>query len=78
MIDGHVWFDDGRVLEVGGEASQGLRVVDWSPPWTARVEWEEVEFDVELFKRTTERYLDPVDQSEEADDADLENEESGN
>ncbi len=78
MIDGHVWFDNGNILEVGGEGDGEIRVVDWSPPWSARVEWEEVEFDVELFKRTSEQYLDPVTQDEEAESADLDDQESGN
>ena len=54
-------------------------MVSTSAPWSARVEWKEVEFDVELFKRTTERYLDPLESGtgappevEAADDEDSE------
>ena len=68
-----------RTFEVGGEGKRGIRVVSTSAPWSARVEWKEVEFDVELFKRTTERYLDPLEPGtgappdvEAADDEDSE------
>jgi len=58
MLGGSVWFEDGRVLAEGGRAERGLRVVSTSPPWTARLEWNGVEFDVTLFERTTSEFLE--------------------
>ena len=77
MMDDRIWFANGQTLAVGGDEERGIRVVAWNPPWSATIEWEEVEFEVGLFERTTEKFLDPVpdedttDNTEEEDDTDV-------
>lgn len=58
MINGSVWFADGRRLAVGGEGDSTLSVLSQNGPWSARVLWQGVEFDVPLFERTTERFIE--------------------
>ncbi len=50
MVNGQVWFNDGQRVKVG-ESGRNLRVVSASAPWSARIEWEGVEFDVDFFQR---------------------------
>lgn len=57
MINGTVWFDDGRRLTIGADAPGSLKVLGMNAPWSARLEWEGVEFEVPLFERTTPRFL---------------------
>lgn len=57
MIDKTVFFDDGRRLSVGDEADGGLEVVEPRGPWSAVVRWRGVEFEVQLFERTTHDFL---------------------
>ncbi|MEO1130199.1 MAG: hypothetical protein AAFX05_10910 [Planctomycetota bacterium] len=65
VVNGQIWFDNDRVLNVGDEGG-GVRVVSAeNAPWTVRVEWREVEFDVELFERTTEAFLAEPETSED-------------
>ncbi|MCA9282471.1 MAG: hypothetical protein H6812_05665 [Phycisphaeraceae bacterium] len=52
-----VWFDTGEIVAIGDE-SDGVRVLAVSPPWSARLEWKGVEFDVPLFVRNTDRFLE--------------------
>ncbi len=54
MINDTVWFADGVRLHTGDPAhgSGNLKVLEISPPWAARVEWEGVEFTVTLFDRS--------------------------
>lgn len=56
MIGKSVWFDDGRMLEVGDEDG-GLEVIELRGPWSAILKWRGVEFDVPLFERTTEQFI---------------------
>ena len=58
MINGSVWFADGRRLSVGAESESSLGVLSQNGPWGARVVWKGVEFDVPLFDRTTERFIE--------------------
>jgi hypothetical protein len=50
MVNGAVMFADGQRVRIG-ESGRNVRVVSASPPWSARLEWDGVEFDVELFQR---------------------------
>lgn len=58
MINGVVWFADGRRIAVEDESDSSLGVVSISAPWSARVLWRGVEFDVPLFERTTSRFIE--------------------
>ena len=65
MIDKTVFFDDGRRLSVGDEADNGLEVVEPRGPWSAVLRWRGVEFEVQLFERTTRDFLkEPETESE--------------
>ena len=50
MVNGAVLFADGQRVKVG-ESGRGVKVVGVTPPWSARLEYQGVEFDVELFQR---------------------------
>ena len=50
MVNGAVLFSDGQRVKLG-ESGRGVKIVSMSPPWSARIEWEGVEFDVDLFQR---------------------------
>lgn len=58
MINGTVWLDNGTKLRLDEASSGGLRVISLSAPWGARIEWSGKEWDVPLFDRTTERFLE--------------------
>lgn len=58
MLGDAVWFESGEIVATGDEAD-GVRVIAVSPPWSARLEWKGVEFDVPLFNRNTSRFLEP-------------------
>jgi len=60
IVGSTVWFDNGDTVAAGAEPVGGLSVVSVSPPWSARVLWRGVEFDVPLFDRTTDRFLEPA------------------
>jgi hypothetical protein len=51
MINDAVWFTDGKRAILDGPEVNGVKVVDLTPPWSARLRWKGAEFDVELFKR---------------------------
>ncbi|MEO1007993.1 MAG: hypothetical protein AAFX79_05470 [Planctomycetota bacterium] len=51
VVNGSVWFDDDRQLVVGGEADGDLRVLASAAPWSLRVVWKDVEFDIPLLSR---------------------------
>lgn len=54
VVNGQVWFSDGKKLSVGDEAEGGVRVVSIEDaPYAVRVEWQNVEFEVPLFERNT-------------------------
>ena len=55
MINNRVWFSDGSRL-APGEHHDDLEVVGLSPPWSAKVRWQGVEFDVGLFERDSVVY----------------------
>lgn len=59
MVNDTVWFDDGRRLDLGEDDAAGLVVMSINPPWSARLRWNGVEFEVPLFDRTTPRFLTP-------------------
>lgn len=52
MINNAVWFADGSRIEAGTKGERGLRVLRINPPWSATIEWQGGEFNVDLFKRT--------------------------
>ncbi len=57
VVNGKVWFSNDRRVAVGEEAG-GVRVVSVDgSPWSVRLEWRGEEFDVEVFERTTGRFL---------------------
>lgn len=58
MVNGSVWFADGRRLSIGAEPESSLGVLSQNGPWGARVIWKGVEFDVPLFDRTTDRFIE--------------------
>jgi hypothetical protein len=49
FANGAAYFADGRRLLPGDPAERSLRVKALSPPWSAVLEWEGVEFTVSLF-----------------------------
>lgn len=61
VVNGAVWFTNERRVPVGEEEG-GVRVVSVeNSPWTVRLEWRGVEFDVPVFERTTGRFLKQED-----------------
>lgn len=58
MINDKVWFDDNTSASVGADEKSGLKVVGLNTPWGAKIAWRGVEFDVPLFDRTTERFIE--------------------
>jgi len=50
MVNGAVLFSDGQRIKVG-ESGRNVKVVSVAPPWSATLQWEGVEFVVELFQR---------------------------
>ena len=71
MLGDSVWLETGSRVQVGDEAD-GVRVISTTPPWGARVAWRGAEFDVTLFERTTDQFLnkDELDNDEQAGDGD--------
>lgn len=65
--DDRVTFDNNMTLVAGGEGQNGVEVLETNLPWSVKVRWREVEFDVQLFERTTPSFL--VDPSENTDQA---------
>lgn len=60
MLGNGVWFESGEIAGVGEEVD-GVLVISLSPPWSARLEWKGVEFDVPLFDRTTGQFLEKTE-----------------
>lgn len=58
IVNGTVWFADGKKLKVG-EGDKSVKVVALEPPWSARLAYEGVEFDVSLFDRDKVIYPRP-------------------
>jgi len=57
VVNGAVVFKGGDVVRLGDERD-GVRVVDVDgSPWSVRLEWRGVEFDVPLFERTTDSFI---------------------
>jgi hypothetical protein len=50
MLSDVVWFSNGKKMKVG-ESGDDLEVVSLAPPWTSRLKWKGVEFDVGFFDR---------------------------
>jgi hypothetical protein len=59
LINDTVWFAGGEKV-AAGESGAGVRVIAVNAPWSARVEWSGVEFDVDLFARDQVVYPDGV------------------
>lgn len=56
-MNGRIWLDNNETVRLGEEAS-GVRLVSLDDvPWTVRVAWRGVEFDVEIFRRNTDDFL---------------------
>jgi hypothetical protein len=53
MYGGSVWFENGTWVKPGETSAAGVKVVRLDAPWSARLEWKGVEFDVPLFERDT-------------------------
>jgi len=57
VINNTVWFSDSTQIAVGKERG-GIRVVSVDrAPWTVRLKWRNVEFDVPIFENTTPSFL---------------------
>jgi hypothetical protein len=67
-INGVVWFDNGTRLRSDEAASGGLRIISINSPWGARIEWSGQEWDVPLFDRTTQQFLEAVPKEKPASD----------
>lgn len=52
MINDQVWFSDGKRLGSADDAAGGLKVISINAPWSARLEWEGGEFEVEFIARS--------------------------
>jgi len=67
--DNQVTFENDMTLTAGGEGESGVEVLETNLPWSVKVRWREVEFDVQLFERTTQSFLvDPSENNDQADD----------
>lgn len=51
MVNGEVWFADGKRLRPGDAESEGVSVSSLNAPWEATLKWRGVEFKVPLFAR---------------------------
>lgn len=51
VVNGSVLFADKRMLAIGDDANEELQVLEASAPWSIRVRWKGVEFDVPLLRR---------------------------
>jgi len=61
VVFNQVWFDNGKKIRVG-ETDGDIEVLDnTSAPWTVRLRWKGVEFDVEIFERTATKLLGDED-----------------
>lgn len=57
VINGTVWFGNDRRIPVG-EEEDGIKVMSVADsPWSVKLEWRGVQFDVQVFERTTDRFL---------------------
>lgn len=57
VINNTVWFSDSTSVAVGKERN-GIRVVSVArAPWSVRLKWRNVEFDVPIFENTTPSFL---------------------
>ncbi len=65
IVNGEVWFNDGTKRKVGAAAEGGLVVIAIQEvPWSVKVKWNEVEFDVPMFARDT-TVIPPPEKKEE-------------
>ncbi|MGE3107604.1 MAG: hypothetical protein AB7O77_04525 [Phycisphaerales bacterium] len=56
-----VWFDNGKRLTAGGEADGDLRVIEIQQvPWSAKLEWKGIVFDVPFIARDSVVIKDPA------------------
>ncbi|UYV11565.1 MAG: hypothetical protein NCW75_09650 [Phycisphaera sp.] len=60
VVNGSVLFDDKRMLSVGDGEDDGLQVLEASAPWSIKVLWKGIEFDVPLMDR--DRIVIPRDE----------------
>ncbi len=64
-----VTFENDMTLTVGGEGQSGVEVLSTNLPWSVKLRWREVEFDVQLFERTTQNFLvQPEDDEDQTGD----------
>lgn len=67
--DDRVIFENDMTLTVGGEGQNGVEVLSTNLPWSVKVRWRGVEFDVQLFERTTQDFLvQPEDDQDQTGD----------
>jgi hypothetical protein len=55
--DDPVTFENDMTLAVGGDGESGVEVLSTNLPWSVKLRWRAVEFDVQLFERTTSDFL---------------------
>lgn len=65
MVNGKVWFSDGQRLGAGEAGAGSLKVVSLDAPWSAKVQWQGGEFDVEFFQRSPLLSGKPIAESAE-------------
>lgn len=61
FVNDAVWFADGKKLRPGEGDEKSVKVVKLNPPWSARIAYQGVEFDVSLFDRDKLVYPAPGD-----------------
>jgi len=61
VVFDQVWFKDGKKIRVG-ETDGDIEVLEnSSAPWSVRLRWKGIEFDVEIFERTATKLLGDED-----------------
>lgn len=66
IVNGEVWFNDASKRKVGAPEEGGLEVLGVSEvPWSVKVKWNGVEFDVPVFSRDTTVIPPPETKKEE-------------
>ncbi|GAB4543794.1 MAG: hypothetical protein Tsb0013_00300 [Phycisphaerales bacterium] len=56
-MNGRIWLDNETTVALGEEGSGVTLISLDNVPWTVRVGWRGAEFDVDIFKNTTPRFL---------------------
>lgn len=68
MVNGVVWFSDGKKL-AAGEGDSELKVLELHAPWGAVVKWKDVKFTVGLFERDSVVFPAPKEKEKDKTEA---------